>query len=285
MRDDSPNSPKNDEEQNHITEEERAEASQLTRLKSRIVYEIIRQEGRSELSRPQASIWWSGIAAGIGISMSLVMEAILRVNLPDTPWRHLVESIGYSAGFLLVILARLQLFTENTVTAVIPMLGDPCRNTFGGTARLWSTVFLANMVGGFIAAAFLSYSGAMNADVAGAMLDISRHVAGWGTWETLIKAMPAGFLIAAIVWMLPSSEGSEFWVVLFFTYLIAAGDFAHVVVGSVELFTVALAGEQAPLKLLTMNLLPALAGNIIGGAGLFAMLAWGQVHEEVEGER
>lgn len=269
-------------EEEHITEEEREEAAALTRLKSRIVYEIIRQEGRAELSRPQSSIWWSGIAAGLGISMSLIAEAFLRAHLPDTGWRPLVESFGYSAGFLLVMLSRLQLFTENTVTAILPTLADPCRKTILGTTRLWSTVFVANMVGTFIAAIFWTYSGAISSDMSGVALELSLHVASWGGVETFVKALPAGFLIAALVWMMPSSEGSAFWVIVLFTYLIALGEFAHVVVGSAELFMVALSGEQGILKLLVVNLLPALAGNIIGGAGLFAILAWGQVHEEME---
>lgn len=270
------------EDEEHITEEEREEAATLTRLKSRIVYEIIRQEGRAELSRPQSSIWWSGIAAGLAISMSLVMEAYLRKNLPDKDWRPLVENFGYAAGFLLVMLSRLQLFTENTVTAVLPTLADPCRRTILGTTRLWGTVFLANMAGTLIAAIFWTYSGAMSQDVSAIALELSLHVAHWGPGETFVRALPAGFLIAALVWMMPSSEGSEFWVILFFTYLIALGEFAHVVVGSAELFMVALAGEQGIFKLIGVNLLPALFGNIIGGAGLFAILAWGQVHEEME---
>ena len=274
--------PPEHKDEEHITEEEREQAATLTRLKSRIVYEIIRQEGRSELSRPQSSIWWSGIAAGLGISMSLAMEAMLRLNLPDTGWRPLVENLGYSAGFLLVILSRLQLFTENTVTAVLPTLADPCRRTILGTTRLWSTVFLANMTGTLMAAIFWTYSGAMSPDVSATALELSRHVAEWSAGETFVRALPAGFLIAALVWMMPSSEGSEFWVILFFTYLIALGGFAHVVVGSAELFMVALSGEQGIFKLIGVNLLPALAGNIIGGAGLFAILAWGQVHEEME---
>ncbi len=271
-----------DAEEEHITESERFEAATLTRLKSRIVYEIIRQEGRSELSRPQASIWWSGIAAGIGISMSLAMEAMLHIGLPDTAWRPLIENLGYSAGFLLVMLGRLQLFTENTVTAVLPTLADPNPRTIGAMGRLWSIVFLANMTGTLIAAAFIYHGGALAPDVSEAALQLSQHVAEWDAWETFIKALPAGFLIAALVWMMPSSEGSEFWVILFFTYLIALGEFAHVVVGSVELFLVAFSGEETILKLIGVNLLPALIGNIIGGAGLFAMLAWGQVHAEME---
>lgn len=269
-------------EEEHITEDEREKAATLTRLKSRIVYEIISQEGRAELSRPQSSIWWSGIAAGLAISMSLVLEAMLREHLPDTDWRPLVENLGYAAGFLIVMLSRLQLFTENTVTAVLPTLAEPCRRTFLGTGRLWSTVFLANMAGTLIAAIFWTYGGSLPDAVQATTLDLSLHVAGWGPGETFLKALPAGFLIAAIVWMMPSSEGSEFWVILFITYVIALGDFAHVVVGSAELFIVALSGEDSIFKLVVMNLLPALAGNIIGGAGLFAILAWGQVHEEID---
>ncbi|WP_300389888.1 formate/nitrite transporter family protein [Henriciella sp.] len=282
MSDTAPQKSPDHVEEDQITEEERVEAATLTKLKPRMVYEIIRQEGRAEISRPQASIWWSGIAAGICISMSLAMEAMLRTGLPDTDWRPLIENFGYSAGFLIVMLGRMQLFTENTVTAVLPTLADPCRKTILGTARLWSTVFIANMVGTLFAAAFIAYGGTLEPDVKKAAVEIGAHVAEWGALETFLKAIPAGFLVAALVWMRPGSEGNEFWVILFFTYLIALGDFAHVVVGSAELFLVGLEGEAGFAKLIFVNLLPALFGNILGGAGLFAMLAWGQVHEEIE---
>ncbi|WP_084397857.1 formate/nitrite transporter family protein [Henriciella aquimarina] len=269
-------------EEDQITEEERFEAARLTKLKSRMVYEVIRQEGRSELSRPQSSIWWSGIAAGISISISLAMEAMLRTGLPDREWRPLIENFGYASGFLIVMLGRMQLFTENTLTVVLPTLADPCKRTILGTARLWSTVFLANMIGTAVAAAFFVYGGALQPEVKQAAVEIGHHVAGWTAWETFLKAMPAGFLVAALVWIRPGSEGNEFWVIVFFTYLIALGDFAHVVVGATELFLVGFEGDQSFLKLIGVNLLPTLMGNIIGGAGLFAMLAWGQVHAEVQ---
>ncbi len=273
--------PQKDPADSHISAEEQVEAGELTRLKSRVVYEIIRQEGESELARPQSSIWWSGLAAGLGISLSLMTEAMLRAHLPDTMWRPIVENFGYTAGFLLVILSRLQLFTENTITAVLPTLASPSRRTVLGTGRLWLTVFAANMVGTFLAALLIGYGGILTPEVTAAAVDISHHVAGWGASETFMKAIPAGFLIAALVWMLPSSEGSEFWVIVFFTWIIAFGDMAHVVVGSAELFLLAVLGEADIVKLVGINLLPALAGNIIGGAGLFAMLAWGQVSAEI----
>ncbi len=48
--------------------------------------------------------------------------------LPDAKWRPLVDSLGYSLGFLFVILGRQQLFTENTLTAILPLARRPTIN-------------------------------------------------------------------------------------------------------------------------------------------------------------
>ena len=48
------------------------------------------------------------------------VTVLLRAHLPDEPWRPLVTSFGYSIGFVMVVLSRQQLFTENTVTVVLP---------------------------------------------------------------------------------------------------------------------------------------------------------------------
>ncbi len=90
------------------------------RPSSPVIYEVIRQDGDEELARPLNSLWWSGIAAGLGISMSVVAEGLLHRALPDREWRPLVENLGYTLGFLIVVLGRLQLFTSNTLTAVLP---------------------------------------------------------------------------------------------------------------------------------------------------------------------
>ena len=99
--------------------------------------------------------------------------------------------------------------------------------------------------------------------------------------EALIYGIPAGFFIAAIVWMLPSVEGAELFVIIIVTWLIAVGGFAHVVVGSSEVFMLQFSGELGLLEGFSRLILPSLAGNIIGGTGLFAMLAYGQVRAEL----
>src|SRR3954453_15635744 len=81
-----------------------------------VVYKAIMREGEDELDRPSSALFWSGLAAGLSMGFSLIAEGLLRAHLPDAPWRPTVAKFGYSLGFLIVVLGRQQLFTENTLT-------------------------------------------------------------------------------------------------------------------------------------------------------------------------
>jgi len=113
------------------------------------------------------------------------------------------------------------------------------------------------------------------------MPTLSRKLLEHGWLDTLKLAIPAGFLIAAVPWVMPSSRGQQLLVVMFLTYFIALGGFAHVVAGSGEAWLLAFAGETSFAHALGGIILPALLGNIIGGTGLFALLAHAQVEQEL----
>jgi len=81
--------------------------------------------------------------------------------------------------------------------------------------------------------------------------------------------------------MLPSARGSEFWVIVFITYFIGVGEFAHIIAGSTEVFLLMLAGEIRPLATITAFIIPAMIGNIIGGTFLFSLIAYAQVRQEM----
>jgi len=265
-----------------LTSSEREDVADHGRLSAITVYSVILREGQEELERPAISLWWSGLAAGIGISASVLTQAVMRVNMgTDHPYLWAFESLGYTLGFILVILSRLQLFTENTITAVLPLLANTTRRHLFCTARLWAVVLAANFFGTFITAAIAVHGGILTDDILIAIFDISRHLAELTPSETLLRGIPAGFFIAAIVWMLPSAKGSEVLVIILFTWLIAAGEFTHVIVGSNEIFSLVLNQEMNFFTALGYHIGPMLIGNIIGGTGLFAMLAYAQIRQEM----
>lgn len=250
-------------------------------LRAAHIYEIIRIEGEAELVRGPAALWWSGLAAGLSIGFSVIAEALLATYLPDAPWRPLVDNVGYSVGFLIVILGQQQLFTENTLTAVLPVIKRKKLRWFYAMMRLWLIVLAANIVGCMIFAATIAYTPMFGPDVHKSIVEIGHHLMANTTTEMFVKGIAAGWLIAALVWILPSAEGAEFFVITLITYLIALGDFTHIIAGSAEAFYLFAVGEAGAGTVALHFFLPTLAGNIVGGTALFAALSYAQVRDEI----
>ena len=251
------------------------------RLSAPEVYQAIRREGEDELARPNISLWWSGVGAGFAIAASVVARTALHDELPDSAWRPVVENFGYCVGFVIVILGRIQLFTENTITVILPLMAAPSLTLLFKTARLWLIVFTANLVGAILAA-LLAYYGYFSASQMHAAVVIAEPLAHTGWSHMLLKGIPAGFLIASIVWMTPNARNFEIWVIVMATYVIAVGGYAHVVVGSIEVSMLFFAGQIDLFNSIFVFLIPALIGNVLGGTVLFSLLAYGQVRLEID---
>ncbi|MBB3998672.1 formate/nitrite transporter family protein [Aureimonas pseudogalii] len=272
---------RHDEEPTGLTSRELDEVDERHRLRPLAVYELVRQEGEDELSRPAASLWWSGLAAGLSIGFSVLTQAVLRVNLPDASWTPLVTSWGYSVGFLIVILGRQQLFTEITLTATLPVLAAPRYALVVSLLRLWAIVLAANFVGTAIFAAGIAWDVIAMPEIREAALAISREAVFEG-WATLfLRAIVAGWLMATVVWLLPSAQHSSFVTVVLVTTLISMFHLAHVVAGSVEAMALVWNGELGFGAALANFYMPVLLGNVIGGAALFALLTYAQVATEM----
>ena len=121
----------------------------------------------------------------------------------------------------------------------------------------------------------------MTPDQLGAMLDVSRHLQETGAGDAFARGIPAGFILATIAWLLPNARGQEIWVVTLLTYIISLASFSHVIAGSAEAWLLATTGQASFGFAIVGFILPALAGNIIGGTGLFAVLAHAQVRSEL----
>jgi len=218
------------------------------------------------------------------MGFSFLSLALIRSGLPDAPWARLIDSVGYSLGFLIVILGRQQLFTETTVTAVLPFLIRRDRATFFAVLRFWAVVLVANLVGALGFAALISVPGLFPDPVYQALVETGREAVSGAFLPTMFRSVLAGWLIALMVWILPSARSARLLVILFLTYFVALGRFSHTVAGTVDAGFLVFSGNGGLSSFLAGFLAPTLIGNAIGGIALVALLNHAAVAAELQME-
>lgn len=257
------------------------------RLPSRAmaIHEHIRQEGEKEMERDAMALLWSAIAAGLSMGASLLAKGIFHVQLDGVPGGFLLENLGYTFGFIIVIMARQQLFTENTVTAVLPVMQKPTLGNVGLLMRLWGVVLLGNIIGTGIAAWAFEYMPIFDEPTRDAFTKIGMDVMKNNPTEMFSNAIISGWLIATMVWMFPSAGAAKIVVIILMTWLIALGDTTHIVVGSVEILYLVFSGTLHWSDFIWPFALPTLAGNICGGTFIFALMSHAQIRNDMSNAR
>jgi formate/nitrite transporter FocA (FNT family) len=249
---------------------ERVKAREEESLNAKITHEVIRIEGEKELERTSAALWWAALAGGLSMGFSLVAEGLLRAHLPDAPWRPLITKLGYPVGFVIITLASHQLFTENTITPIVPLLRKRTLAMLRNVARLWAIVFAGNIVGVIIFAWMLGRTELFEPDVKKAFEDIGREAIRATFFVTLWRGVGAGWLIALMVWMLPAASSSKVAVVAIMTYLVGLGGLAHIVAGSADVLVLVANGQIGWGGYVTSFMIPAAVGNAAGGLAFVA---------------
>jgi len=265
--------------ENHLelNERELDEAEERSSVNVRVVHEAVRREGEEELERSSQALAWSGLAAGLSMGFSFIAEGLIRNHLPDAPWRPLIVKFGYSAGFVLVVLGRQQLFTENTLTPILPLLHRKNFDTFVQVLRLWIVVLAANLVGALAIAWVLGNTGVFPPDVRQTFSDIGRESANVTFGLALLRGIFAGWLIALMVWLLPFAESARVGVIIGVTWLVGIGSFTHIIAGSIDVLFLVTTGALPWTHYLGGYMVPTLLGNILGGVSLVAALNHAQV--------
>ncbi|EAS3258741.1 hypothetical protein HZ389_000601 [Salmonella enterica] len=257
------------------------------RLPSRAmaIHEHIRQDGEKEMERDAMALLWSVIAAGLSMGASLLAKGIFHVQLEGVPGGFLLENLGYTFGFIIVIMARQQLFTENTVTAVLPVMQNPTLSNVGLLMRLWGVVLLGNLIGTGVAAWAFKYMPIFDEETRDAFVKIGMEVMKNSPTEMFANAIISGWIIATMVWMFPAAGGAKIVVIILMTWLIALGDTTHIVVGSVEILYLVFNGTLPWSDFLWPFALPTLAGNICGGTFIFALMSHAQIRNDMSNKR
>ena len=266
----------------NLSPDEKHDISKNQPPRAAVLHEIIRLQGDQELERSIAALFWSALAAGLTMGLSLMAMGLLNSRLPDAEGFKVIASFGYCAGFLAVILARQQLFTENTLTAVLPIMSKPTLNNFGRLFRHWSVVLIGNLMGTFLVAYVMLHLPIFDTPTDEAFLEIGRKVMENDVSQMFAKGIVSGWMIATMVWMIPSMESAKMWIIILITYLMALGDFTHIVVGTAEVSYLVFAGELPWKDFWLIFAGPTLAGNIIGGSFIFALISHAQIRSDTK---
>ena len=238
----------------------------------REIHKVIREEGEEQLNRHGGAIAWSGLAAGMSMGFSFLTMALLQGRLPDAAWTPLVTSLGYTLGFLIVILGRQQLFTETTLTPVLPILSHFTGERVGKLFRFWAIVLGANLVGTWLFAWGIAHETFFVPTVWHSLAAISVEAVQEPFGPMVFKSVLAGWLIALMVWVLPSSGPAKMPIIMIITYTVAMGHFSHAIAGSCEAAFAVITGTKELYDYFFVFLLPTVLGNTIGGVTLVAML-------------
>lgn len=249
------------------------------RLTAGEIFQRVLDDARSEIQRPARSLAFSAVMAGLTMGLSGLSVAVVAALVGPGAGGDLVAALFYPVGFLAVIVGRGQLFTENTLYPVALVLDE--RRHLLGTARIWSLVLAGNLVGVTLFAALAAATGAVGPGVEGELVALGGEAAARPAADVFWSAVVGGWIIALVAWVVSASQWTVGQVVMiwFLTFLVGAGRFAHCIATSGEILVAAIDGAVSAGDFLAWLGL-ALAGNVVGGVGIVALLNYGQVTAE-----
>jgi formate/nitrite transporter FocA (FNT family) len=251
-----------------------------TRLSAGEIHDNVMSEADEELERATASLLISSFASGLAIGFSFLGGAYAS-TLVTPAHAAAAAAAAYPLGFMFVIMARSELFTENTLTPVLPLLHRRDATTLRKMLRVWGLLLLGNLAGTLLFAWLMAATPAIPPGLKPVMLAMAEQATAPPFLLTIYHAIFAGWLIALLTWLLASTRqtGAQLALIWLLTAPISAFEFKHAIVGSAEAFYRVWTGS-AGFGAMASFILAAVIGNAIGGVLLVAILNYGQVVTE-----
>lgn len=247
----------------------------LERPTAEDIYEQVALNAKTELKRSTLSLAISGYAGGIFMGLSGLGTALVLGLFGTSPRTHFIATMFYPIGFIVVIIGRAQLFTENTLYPVALVLSE--KRELWNTLRLWCTVLPANVLGALTFAALATRTGALMPETRQALMQLGLQAAHTAPGTIFWSAVTAGWIIATAAWLVSGSHSitGSVMILWILTYLVGLGNFAHCIATSGEIFSAVL-GRQLGAGSYFHWLWIAVAGNVCGGVFMVTLLEYGQ---------
>jgi len=240
------------------------------------ILEQVLENARDELARSATGLMFSGFAGGVSMGLTGLAVALAISYLGDGPVQEFISFCFYPIGFIVVIIGRAQLFTENTLFPVVLVLDE--RGHLRKTLRLWAVVFLSNVAGAVFFGWLVMKTGALPPNFSDALAGLGLKAAAGHFTLIFAKGIIGGWLIALVAWMVTASHWTigHIAVTWILTFIVGAGHFSHCIASSAEIVAAIMSGHLHFSNYFQW-LLPATLGNILGGVAIVSLLNYGQV--------
>jgi formate-nitrite transporter family protein len=254
-----------------------------TRRSAHEIFEQAVKNAREELSRPTLAMLFSGFAGGIGMGLTGLSVALALSYLGNSPTAHFISFCFYPIGFIVVIIGRAQLFTENTLFPIVLVLDE--HDHVLATLKLWGVVFVSNVAGAVFFGWLLMKTGALPTNFADALAGLGTEAVQGHFTLIFAKGVIGGWLIALVAWMVTASHWTigQLAITWMLTFIVGAGHFSHCIASSAEIVAAIMSGHTHFSNYFGW-LLPATLGNIVGGVFIVSVLNYGQVRIGAEEE-
>ncbi|WP_196886849.1 formate/nitrite transporter family protein [Aureivirga sp. CE67] len=224
------------------------------------------------------SIFLSSLSAGLEIGFSYVllcsMTHFFYTYFSDKVlWK--INAMFYPIGFILVILGKSMLFTEQTSLLSLPVLNKKFK--VRELIKIWLIVILGNLLGGFIMSGIAIWFGPkldlFNKET---IIFIAEHVSNYKLSTIFVSSILAGWLMGLLSWLLTSSDStiSRILIIYIITAVIGATGLHHSIVGNIEIFSGFLSTKDITIYKYLSFLITTIIGNAFGGVVFVALLKY-----------
>jgi formate/nitrite transporter FocA (FNT family) len=247
------------------------------RLTAAEIFAVAVQTGEDELKRSSGGLALSGVAAGLGMGLTGLGSATVALATGGHgPTAHLLASLLYPLGFIVVIVGRAQLFTENTLFPVVLALDR--RRHIRNTLRLWAVVFVANVAGAVLFAVLAVKTSALSGELRSSLAELGTRTTEGSFAHLFWAGVLGGWIIALMAWLVSAARFTLGQIILVYlmTFVVGAARLAHCIAGSGEALSAVFTGRIGAGTYL-MWLLAATIGNTVGGVLMVSLLNYGQV--------
>jgi formate transporter len=218
------------------------------------------------------------------VTVGALFSVLLATGVEAPGAERLLEGLGFSAGFFVVILSQAVLFTEANVVLPATLLGNRGLAFCGRLARFWALAWVGNLLGAFLVGAAVHLAQHYPDNVSGLLGAVIerklqyRAIGGIGAWgQIVLSGVLANWLVgmAAFFAVMGRTIFGRYIPVFLAVTLFVAANFQHSP-ANMGFFALATPQGIGPgwATALGWNIIPAGIGNMLGGSLLVALPFW-----------